>query len=53
MVLANPDKDPENSHSYWYAGMIGIFHAMVQQVGSGTSYKNMDFLWVHWYGFDV
>lgn len=53
MVLANPDEDPENSHPYWYARVIGIFHATVQQVGSSTSYENMDFLWVRWYGFDV
>lgn len=33
--------------------MIGIFHAMVSQVGSGTAYKQIDFLWVRWYGLDI
>ena len=53
MVLANHDEDPENSHPYWYARVIGIFHPMVSQVGSGTAYKQIDFLWVRWYGFDM
>ena len=55
MVLADQDKDPENKHPYWYARVIGIFHAMVQQVrlGSSTSHEHMDFLWVRWYGLDV
>jgi hypothetical protein len=37
MVLANEDKDAENIHSYWYARIIGIFHAMVCQIGDTTS----------------
>ena len=55
MVLADQDEDPKNKHPYWYAHVIGIFHAMVQQVRlrSSTSYEHMDFLWVRWYGLDV
>lgn len=53
MVLANQDKDPKNTHPYWYAHVIGIFHAMVQWVGGNTTYEHMDFLWVHWYGIDM
>jgi hypothetical protein len=53
MVLANQAEDPENSHPYWYARVIGIFHAKVFQVGSGSAYKQMDFLWVRWYGLDM
>ena len=26
---------------------------MVLHVGSGTMYEQIDFLWVHWYGFDM
>ena len=53
IVLANQDEDPENEHPYWYARVIGIFHAMVLHVGSGTTYEQIDFLWVRWYGFDM
>lgn len=55
MVLANQDEDPDNVHPYWYARIIGIFHALVQQVGLGSTsaYEHMDFLWVRWYGLDV
>ena len=51
MVLANQAKDP--GHPFWYARVIGIFHAIVSRVGSGSAYKQMDFLWVHWYGLDM
>lgn len=53
MVLANQAEDPENGHPYWYARVIGIFHAMVSRVGSGTPYHQIDFLWVRWYGLDM
>lgn len=53
MVLVNQAEDPENQHPFWYARVIGIFHAMVSQVGSGTAYKQIDFLWVRWYGLDI
>ena len=53
MVLANQAEDPENRHPYWYGHVIGIFHAMVSKVGSGTGFEKMDFLWVRWYGLDM
>jgi hypothetical protein len=53
MVLANQAEDPENRHPYWYARVIGIFHAMVFRVGSGTAFKQIDFMWVCWYGLDM
>ncbi|KAH9010805.1 hypothetical protein EDB84DRAFT_1445518 [Lactarius hengduanensis] len=49
MVLANHDEEPEDTHPYWYARVIGIFHAMVNQVGRTTPYEQMDFLWVRWH----
>lgn len=44
--------DGPNPHPYWYAYIIGIFHAMVDHptLPDGT---RMDFLWVHWYGSDI
>jgi hypothetical protein len=43
--------DGPSPHPYWYAYIIGIFHAMVNHptLPDGTC---MDFLWVHWYGSD-
>ena len=53
MVLANQAEDPENRHPYWYGRVIGIFHAIVSKVGSGTGYEKIEFLWVRWYGLDM
>ena len=52
MVLANEEDNESNQHPYWYARVIGIFHAMVSRVG-GSTYERMDFLWVRWYGLDT
>ncbi|KAF8802003.1 hypothetical protein BYT27DRAFT_7226594 [Phlegmacium glaucopus] len=46
MVLSHEDDD---SHPYWYAKIIGIFHAIVQHP-SKPDPVSMDFLWVRWYG---
>ncbi len=51
MVMSN-DEDPE-SHPFWYARVLGIYHANV--LDSGTRFpkpKRMEFLWVHWFGID-
>jgi len=55
IVLADKGKDAENIHPFWYAHVIGIFHAMVHQakVGGITAFEQMDFLWVWWYGYDT
>jgi hypothetical protein len=44
--------DGPNPHPYWYARVIGIFHAIVDHpnLPDGT---RMDFLWVRWYGTDI
>ena len=49
MVLRPDGPDP---HPYWYAQVIGIFHAIIDHptLSDGT---RMDFLWVRWYGSDV
>ena len=51
MVLSHDDSEgQEEPHPYWYARIIGIYHADVR-------YKNrfgrMDFLWVRWLGRDL
>jgi hypothetical protein len=54
MVLSRDD-DSENPHPYWYARIIGIFHAMVihrdPNLGSHEP-KKMEFLFVRWFGRD-
>ncbi|KAK0479044.1 hypothetical protein EDD18DRAFT_1312527 [Armillaria luteobubalina] len=56
MVLAN-EMDPTSTHSYWYAHVIGIFHAEACYHDPNGSLEdslpfNVNFIWVHWYGFD-
>ncbi len=40
---------------YWYARVIGIFHAMVASSHASIeekSFRHMDFLWVQWFGVE-
>jgi hypothetical protein len=41
--------DPETP--YWYARVIGIFHADVKY-GVSNQYSQMEFLWVRWFHAD-
>ena len=50
MVLADNET---NGHPYWYARVIGIFHAMVRRSGFGNEWEKRDFLWVRWYGLET
>lgn len=59
MVLAHEDHD-ENSakfHPYWYARVVGIFHAIVKYSGPGASadagWESKEFLWVRWFGREL
>ncbi|EDQ99584.1 uncharacterized protein LACBIDRAFT_316366 [Laccaria bicolor S238N-H82] len=57
MVLANEEPGTSESHPYWYARIIGIFHANVFHVDpkstSPGDTHTMDFLWVRWFGHDT
>ena len=49
MVLS-PDTDPD-THPYWYAHVLGVFHARVLHTGPAStncSMQHVEFLWVHW-----
>ncbi|KAJ3858791.1 hypothetical protein EV359DRAFT_75796 [Lentinula novae-zelandiae] len=46
IMLKSPDTNP-NAHPYWYAQVLGIFHADVIHF---RSRKRMEFLWVRWLG---
>jgi hypothetical protein len=55
MVLSHEDDD-EDPHPYWYARIIGVFHAQVRHTGPQSKLKDvqrMDFLWVRWFGRDL
>lgn len=53
MLLAHDDQTTHNSHPYWYARVLGIFHAQVVHVGphsQGLHPQRMEFLWIRWLG---
>lgn len=56
MVYSNEDNDNSllPKHPFWYAQVLGIFHANVRlDTPDGfTPYKVIDFLWVRWLGLD-
>jgi hypothetical protein len=50
MVLSRDDE-----HPYWYARIVGIFHAMVIHKGPKSKSrepKKIEFLFVRWFGLD-
>ena len=53
MVLAHED-DESHEHPYWYARILGVFHTFVIHRGSGSMEpRQIDFLWVRWFGRDM
>ena len=55
IMLLSGDHDDSDTHPYWYARIIGIFHAMVLQTGSKSKSREptkMEFLFVRWFGLD-
>ncbi|KAJ7138764.1 hypothetical protein C8R43DRAFT_1131929 [Mycena crocata] len=51
MVLSPETTD--NTHPFWYARVLGIYHVEVLHTGSESrngSSQHMEFLWVRWYG---
>ncbi len=55
IMLRSPIKE-EGAEPYWYARVLGIYHANVWVEGSSTSdardVRSMAFLWVRWFGED-
>ena len=53
VMTASPETASE-AHPFWYAQVLGIFHADVQHTGprstTGFAWQQMDFLWVRWLG---
>lgn len=47
--------DITDDHPYWYARVIGIYHALVRYKGPQSKtreWRRVDFLWVRWYKRD-
>jgi hypothetical protein len=58
MVLSHEDEDcgSDGQHPYWYARVVGIFHADVRHLGpksQSDDAQHLDFLWVRWFGRDL
>jgi len=58
MVLSHKDLDESvnDEHPYWYACIIGVFHAYVRHLRLTSKSENphkMDLLWVCWFGHDL
>lgn len=56
IMVKSPEIGP-NAQPYWYARIIGIFHALVSSSHPGVpsqerSLRRMDFLWVRWFGVE-
>jgi hypothetical protein len=55
MLLAHEDDTGSDGYPYWYARIIGIFHALAIHTGEHSRShepQQMDFLWVRWFGRD-
>ncbi|KAJ3797838.1 hypothetical protein GGU11DRAFT_816262 [Lentinula aff. detonsa] len=52
MVMVQSADDDPKTHPYWYARVLGIFHAEVLRLDNGQvkGIQHMEFLWVRWMG---
>jgi hypothetical protein len=54
VMVKSPEKGL-HAQPYWYARVIGIFHALVSSSHPGVKSKSrvrMEFLWVRWFGVE-
>jgi len=54
IMVKSPETGP-SAEPYWYARVIGIFHAYVSSTHPDVrvrTLRSMDFLWVHWFGVE-
>ena len=55
IIVSSPETEA-GAHPFWYAAVLGIFHADVQHTGLTQDdlrdfrFKKMEFLWVRWLG---
>lgn len=51
VMVLSPETTP-GAHPFWYARVLGVFHAKVLHTGSQSrnrSVQHMEFLWVRWF----
>jgi hypothetical protein len=56
MLLSGEDHDDSDPHPYWYAWVLGIYHAEVchdHPNAVSSDVQILEFLWVHWLGQDA
>ena len=52
VMVPSPEVETD-AHPFWYAAILGVFHADVQHAGSESQdfrFRRMEFLWVRWLG---
>jgi len=56
MVLSpENDEDNDDPHPYWYARVLGIYHANIRHIGPNSKSlepRQLNFLFVRWFGRD-
>jgi hypothetical protein len=56
MLLSGEDHDDSDPHPYWYARVLGIYHAEVRHDhpnAVSSDVQVLEFLWVRWLGQDA
>jgi hypothetical protein len=56
MVLSHESEDEPKRHPFWYARILGVFHANIRHMGPRSQnphVQKMEFLWVRWFGRDL
>jgi hypothetical protein len=58
VMVLSPENEEENKnpHPYWYARILGIYHANVRHLGSNSKSdqsQHMEFLFVRWFGREL
>lgn len=54
-VMVRSPEDGSDLHPYWYAQVLGVYHAFVSTTHPAArdqSVKRMEFLWVRWLGLE-
>lgn len=51
-VMVHSAEDEPGSHPFWYAHVLGVFHAEVWDGASSARPCRMEFLWVRWFGME-
>ncbi|KAF9464233.1 hypothetical protein BDZ94DRAFT_1216685 [Collybia nuda] len=54
-VMLHSQETEKGAHPFWYARVLGVFHAEVLHTGENArnrSIQHMEFLWVRWFGIE-